>query len=78
MHFTRNNFRQQIDPTILRRGELYYQDDAVQELIAITDKEWQAIVRGSQYYLVTIHEGADSKLLTTCDCPYDGGRSAST
>lgn len=71
MHFTRNNFRQQIDPTILRRGELYYQDDAVQELIAITDKEWQAIVRGSQDYLVTIHEGADSKLLTTCDCPYD-------
>lgn len=73
MLLSRQNFRQQIDPIILQRGEAYFRSDAVQDLEEVQDKQWSATVLGSEDYTVTITEQPDGTLLALCDCPYDWG-----
>lgn len=71
--FTRTNFRNAIDGTVLERGRSYYDSGAVYDLEEVAKNQWTANVAGSFDYSVTITELANGQLVTSCDCPYDYG-----
>ena len=66
-----SNFPQLVDEVILKRGEKYYRQGAVLDLIE-TDQGWEATVAGTDEYQVEILN-LTSGLEMICDCPYDYG-----
>jgi len=45
---TLENFKQQIDPTILKRGLQYFESQAVETLEENEPVHWEAVVSGSE------------------------------
>ncbi len=52
------------------RGLRYYKDNAVSNVTwSKTSQQYRATVKGSNQYLVTIHEGEDGGIKYSCNCP---------
>jgi uncharacterized Zn finger protein len=66
------NFQQQINPTILQRGKVYYDDGLVDLLDQDEEGVWQAEVEGSEVYQVEVELGKNGEIESfSCDCPHD-------
>ena len=69
---TIDNFENQVNPTILKRGRDYFKNGLVGELDQ-DDNNWTAEVYGSEDYLVEITLDAKGEISEYfCDCPFDG------
>lgn len=68
------NFENQVEPKILDRGCSYYENDQVEDIEQIEEREFSATVLGSDEYTVLIKLSKDLEILSSsCDCPYDWG-----
>lgn len=68
-----NEFEQYIDETILKRGLSYFRNGHVHEPQEIRPGEYEAIVEGTEDYIVyiTLKNGMVTRYI--CTCPYDMG-----
>lgn len=73
MPITLNNFKNQIEPTILQRGRQYFNQHFVIDLEEIEDGRWQTQVEGTEIYIVEIKQTPDGSLDHYCSCLYDWG-----
>jgi uncharacterized Zn finger protein len=73
MKISIDKFEHQIDETILKRGLQYYKKGYVANVDELGSGEYEALVEGSEDYIVnlTIKGGIIEDY--TCDCPYDMG-----
>jgi uncharacterized Zn finger protein len=66
------NFNQQIDPSILKRGKAYSDDGLVVSIEEEEDGLWRAEVEGSEVYAVEVEISGDGGIERySCDCPHD-------
>ena len=68
-----NQFEQIIDPTILKRGLSYFKNGNVDEPEELAPGEYEAIVSGSEQYIVRLSLKNNIVTEHDCDCPYDMG-----
>ena len=68
-----NSFENNIDSRILNRGESYFQESAVEELVEVGGNKWQAQVDGSELYDVEVEINKNTIDDWSCTCPYDWG-----
>lgn len=68
-----SKFETVIDSAIIRRGEEYFCNGAVNGLKQLKIGEWIASVEGTEIYRVQIHLKGDSVYGHSCSCPYDLG-----
>jgi hypothetical protein len=68
-----NSFEQLIEETILKRGLEYFEQGYVSEFTPITTNEYEAIVEGSEDYIVNLTLENDVVISHHCTCPYDFG-----
>ncbi len=68
-----NSFEQHIDPTILQRGFSYFKNGYVEEPIEISNGQYDAIVVGSEEYMVNLTIKNQQITEYNCDCPFDSG-----
>ena len=68
-----DNFEQQIDPTILKRGYEYFKKGYVTDVEDLGHGDYEAIVEGSETYTVRLHIEGNEVTDYECDCPYDWG-----
>lgn len=66
-------FEENVNHEILDRGLDYYENGYVQEPEEIADGMFQAIVKGTDNYLVTVQIEEGNIIRHSCDCPYDMG-----
>lgn len=73
MQIPLSQFEQYIDETILKRGLSYFKNGHVHEPEEISPGEYEAIVEGTEDYIVqlTLKNGIITEYV--CDCPYDMG-----
>jgi hypothetical protein len=69
-----NGFESRIDPTILKRGFDYYQDEHVADTYERGDREYVFLVegRGDDYEVIVKLDEAGEILHSHCDCPFGG------
>lgn len=68
------NFQNQIDPNILKRGKDYFENKNVEYLEEIKKNHWVADVIGSEDYQVEIKLSSQGEIKNcSCTCPYDYG-----
>ena len=68
------NFENQVEAKILDRGFSYYENDQVEDIDQIEEKEFSATVLGSDEYTVFIKLSEEHEIISSsCDCPYDWG-----
>lgn len=72
MPFPLNSFESHLPTDILQKGKDYWDNGAVSNLIE-NDKNFEAIVYGSEDYEVEIKVNNGSVESWFCDCPYDWG-----
>ena len=66
------NFEQLIDTRLLERGFEYYENDLILSIEQIDNGHWEAIVKGSEDYELTVRVTALGNIIeSTCSCPYD-------
>lgn len=71
---TLQNFENQIDPVILKRGKEYFNNDSVEFLEEIKEGYWTANILGTEEYTIEIQIGSKESIKQySCDCPYDYG-----
>jgi len=68
-----NNFENEIDDIILKRGKSYYEGGCVTELKEMKDNEWSAVVEGTERYTVKVKLTKNKSISSTCSCPYENG-----
>ena len=68
-----DQFEQLIDEKILQRGSDYFQKGRVHDLEEVSPHNYEAIVEGSEDYLVELTLKNDVVTDYSCDCPYDMG-----
>lgn len=68
-----DGFENQIDPTILSRGQAYYEEGAVVELEQVRQGLYEATLAGSDDYIVEVEIRKGEVKALECDCPYDYG-----
>jgi uncharacterized Zn finger protein len=73
MQIPLNSFENYIDETILKRGLQYFKKGQVGEIEEVSVGEYQAVVQGTENYLVQLTIKNDVITSSVCDCPYDGG-----
>lgn len=73
MNLTLENFEQQIDQTILKRGLDYFKKGYVTEVEDLGGGDYEATVEGSETYTVRLHIDGNEVTEYECDCPYDWG-----
>jgi hypothetical protein len=68
-----NEFEQHVNEVILKRGNEYFKNGNVGLVDELISGEYEAVVNGSETYIVnvTLKEGIITKL--KCTCPYDMG-----
>lgn len=73
MHIPLHQFEQSINETILHRGLSYFKNGLVNDPEEITKGMFEAVVEGTQNYLV--HLQIENGIITdhSCTCPYDYG-----
>jgi len=70
---TLHNFEDCIDEVIVRRGDEYYDGEAVNDLEEIDKGRWCALVEGTEVYEVRVSLENDVIAESSCNCPYDHG-----
>lgn len=73
MSITLNNFKKELESTILQRGRNYFKQSAITDLDEIDDGKWRAQVDGTEVYEIEINQRSDGGLEHYCSCPYDWG-----
>lgn len=73
MNLTLENFEQQVDQTILKRGLDYFKKGYVTEVEDLGGGDYEATVEGSEIYTVWLHIEGNEVTEYECDCPYDWG-----
>ncbi len=73
MKISLSEFEQQIDETILKRGLQYYKKGYVTNVDELGDGEYEALVEGSEEYIVNLSVKKGVVEDYTCTCPYDMG-----
>ena len=68
-----DNFKEEIDPKILKRGIDYYDRCLIENLKEVKPETWTAVVAGSMDYTVEVILSGRKILSSYCDCPYDMG-----
>ena len=68
-----NEFEQHIDEDILKRGLRYFKKGCVTSVDELSGGEYEAIVEGSDTYIVQLHVKNGSVTTFNCTCPYDWG-----
>ena len=68
-----SKFETVIDSAIIRRGEEYFCNGAVNGIKQLKAGEWIASVEGTEIYKVRIQLKGDSVYGHSCSCPYDLG-----
>ena len=68
-----NEFEQHIDEDILKRGLRYFKKGCVTSVDELSGGEYEAIVEGSDTYIVQLHVKNGSVIACNCTCPYDWG-----
>ncbi|MFY3790750.1 SWIM zinc finger family protein [Ureibacillus sp. MALMAid1270] len=67
-----NNFEQYVEPIILERGNTYYRQDLVEQIIELGADEYSIEVLGSESYEVYIALSPNKDIIQSkCNCPYD-------
>ena len=67
-----NNFEDDINPTIMQRGQDYFDSNTVQELEETEPQFWQAWVEGTHNYDIEVSLNKQNIESWNCSCPYDG------
>lgn len=71
---TLQNFENEIDSSILKRGKDYYDNQHVDYLEEIEKNSWVANVSGNEEYNVEVILGTKNSIKNViCDCPFEGG-----
>jgi hypothetical protein len=70
---TLQNFEEYVDEVIVRRGDEYFDTNAVIELEEIDEGRWSALVEGTEDYEVRVSLKGDVIVESSCDCPFDHG-----
>ncbi|MBN1988239.1 MAG: hypothetical protein JW783_02430 [Bacteroidales bacterium] len=73
MQIPLNQFEQYIDETILQRGLNYFKKGKVQEPLETGYGELEAVVEGSEDYIVNLTIRNEIVTEFSCNCPYDMG-----
>lgn len=73
MNIPLNEFEQHIDEKILKRGLSYYKGGAISDFLEISNGEYEAIVSGTEEYIVKLEINKNIITEHNCDCPYDIG-----
>lgn len=69
------NFRKEIDPTILRRGRDYFNSKRVTKITQNKDGRYEATVKGTKNYKVYVRIDENENItFTDCTCPYNYGQ----
>ena len=73
MNIPINEFEQHIDEDILKRGLQYFKKGYVTQVDELSGGEYEAVVEGSETYIVnlTLQHGVITQ--QDCTCPYDWG-----
>jgi len=72
MRITLSAFEQQIEESILQRGLTCFEGGAVGEVEQVSPGAYEAVVSGSENYVVRIAVKGDKIERHACDCPFDG------
>ncbi len=71
---TLDNFEQHIETKIIHRGKDYQQSEYVEDLELVDQREFSALVLGSETYEVYLKFSHKREVLEhSCTCPYDWG-----
>lgn len=73
MQLPLNHFEQLIDDTILKRGLAYFKGGAVADVDEISNGAYEAVVSGTEEYMVRLKISNMVVTEHSCDCPYDMG-----
>lgn len=73
MKISLDQFEQQIDETILKRGFDYFKKGHVTEVEELVDGDYEITVEGSDTYTVSLNIKGNAIEEFECDCPYDRG-----
>ena len=73
MNIPLNEFEQHIDEDILKRGLQYFKKGYVTSVDELSGGEYEAIVEGSDTYIVQLQLKNGSLTTCNCTCPYDWG-----
>lgn len=68
-----NEFEQLIDERILKRGLSYFKGGAITDFAEVSNGEFEAIVSGTEEYIVQLEISNNTITEHNCDCPYDMG-----
>lgn len=68
---TLNNFTILLSATQVKKGKEYFESGAVDEVLEVTNNEWQAEVTGTEVYYVKVKLKEVTICGTSCDCPHD-------
>lgn len=69
-----NNFEEDFDIKILKRGKNYYHDGAVLSIEMVSKNEFISEVEGCEIYEVSVEMDDNGDIYDiSCDCPYDMG-----
>jgi len=68
-----NEFEQLIDDRILKRGLSYFKGGAITNFAEVSNGEYEAIVSGTEEYMVHLEISNNTIVEHNCDCPYDMG-----
>jgi uncharacterized Zn finger protein len=73
MQIPLNEFEQIIEEPILKRGLSYFKSGAVLDFLEIAKEEYEAVVSGTENYMVQLKIKNNTITEYYCDCPYDLG-----
>ncbi len=68
-----DNFEQEIDETVLKRGLSYFKNNKVTDFFEKTPGEFEAIVEGDESYNLTFKIENRVLVENSCSCPYNFG-----
>jgi len=73
MNIPLNEFEQHIDDVILERGYKYFTSGAVTALELVSTGSYEAVVEGTEHYVVQFEVANEVVVSYSCDCPYNLG-----
>ncbi|TVZ26470.1 SWIM zinc finger protein [Gillisia sp. Hel_I_86] len=73
MQIPLTEFEQLIDEKILKRGISYFKAGAITDFLEISAGEYEAVVSGTNEYIVKLEVSNNTIVGHNCDCPYDMG-----
>lgn len=68
-----NEFEELVDERIISRGLAYFLDGAISDFIEISLGQYEALVSGTEKYIVQLEISDNTLTEHNCDCPYDMG-----